>query len=630
MKLFPAAVVAVLVCTLLVVAPGIASADSAVEAETMTWTPTAGGVVGAQTGASAGSALTLLGNATASKTLTLAASSKVVVRAKAQLCLGAPSMKVKVDGTVIATMTVMSTAWTDYVASSAISAGSHTISVEYTNEFKFSTSCDRNLLLDKVTVVSTAVATTTPPTTTPPPTTTTPPATTTPPTTTTPPPTTTITTTTPPPTTTSTTPPPTSPCPVGQYRARYYNNTNATGTPVVDRCEFSVGGRFSSSPTAGVNADNFSVDYTGQLNFPQTANYAFNASTGDAGVRVWLDGQSVLDKWTSSYWGDDQVLKSVPAGLHTVQVRYFDTSGVALEEFSVTRASHGVASTNGNFFAVDSFWNTPVPAGAVVDSRSAGWATALMNHPSISQISVNDDAWTVPIYRAPPGTPKVTIRVTNKNKNIQVPYLSSYRPSPDSDSHLAIIDQATGCEYEFQTFNASKKTAIAQATYRVDTGSGGHVSGPAHAGGELSYLGGLITPQDVSAGVIDHALRFAVPIGAPSYLYPGTRSDGTTANGIPQGIRAQLDPNLDLNQFNLTPFQRMVAVALQTYGAFNADTASAFALYAQSMTDGSTYSQPIGDLPEALIGHLRFLQPTVASTDLQLDGPADIGCAQPK
>ncbi|MGV7637075.1 carbohydrate-binding domain-containing protein, partial [Mycobacterium kansasii] len=87
-------------------------------------------------------------------------------------------------------------------------------------------------------------------------------------------------------------------------------------------------------------------------------------------------------------------------------------------------------------------------------------------------------------------------------------------------------------------------------------------------------------------------------------VYPGTRTDGTVVDGIPQGTRLQLDPSLDLTRFGLTPFQLMVAKALQVYGGFNADHGDVFALYARSTFDGTTYAQPIQSLPDALIQHM--------------------------
>ncbi|WEL92024.1 hypothetical protein P1N98_12605, partial [Tsukamurella tyrosinosolvens] len=90
----------------------------------------------------------------------------------------------------------------------------------------------------------------------------------------------------------------------------------------------------------------------------------------------------------------------------------------------------------------------------------------------------------------------------------------------------------------------------------------------------------------------------------------------------------QLDPGVDLTRFGLTPFQLMVAKALQVYGGFNADHAGLFTLYARSPIDGTTYTQPIQPLPDALIQHMRFLAPTISSTEIYLDRADDPGCNQ--
>ena len=66
----------------------------------------------------------------------------------------------------------------------------------------------------------------------------------------------------------------------------------------------------------------------------------------------------------------------------------------------------------------------------------------------------------------------------------------------------------------------------------------------------------------------------------------------------------RLDPTLDLSQFHLTPFQLMVATALQRYGAFDADSAGSFKLYAENTIDGSTYRDPPIPLPWSVASHL--------------------------
>jgi len=51
------------------------------------------------------------------------------------------------------------------------------------------------------------------------------------------------------------------------------------------------------APGMGVNADNFSVRWTGQVQAPVTGNYTFS-TVSDDGVRLWVNGQLVIDNWT--------------------------------------------------------------------------------------------------------------------------------------------------------------------------------------------------------------------------------------------------------------------------------------------------------------------------------------------
>ncbi|GAA1090191.1 carbohydrate-binding domain-containing protein [Tsukamurella strandjordii] len=523
---------------------------------------------------SAGTVMRLSNNGTISMPIAPTGTATLAVRARADLCSGSPIATVRVGGTVVGTIDVNSASWATYPLSGSVPPGANTLTIEYANDYFALFRCDRNLYVASVTVDDAGAP---------------------------------------------------EMCPPNQFRARYFNNTTATGTPVATQCENGPGGSFTGSPLPGVNADNFSVEYTGTVDFPATADYIVSTTLGNVGTRVWIDDALVVDKW-SPQWGTTNIQRTMTRGPHQVRATYVNTSGIAHFGISLPRAAPGPASNNGNYFAADSPWNQPIPPGAAVDPRSAGWVNTLDG--GNDGMFVNSTDWTTTVYNAPPGTPTTEITVTNTNRKVTIPYLPSYRPTRDADAHLSVIDDATGCLYEFQSFNPVTKTAIAQATYKAYTGSGGHTAGPSHAGGEISYLAGMITPQDVQSGVIDHAVRYALPEGAPTYVYPGTRSDGSTMGGVPQGTRIQLDPSLDLTQFGLSPFQLMLARAMQVYGGFNSDHAGSFVVSARSTADGTTYAQPIQPLPDALLRHMRFLSPTLSSTQMYLDRADDPTCNQ--
>lgn len=101
--------------------------------------------------ASGGKGLSLLSNGNASGTVN-AGFNTVKVKARADLCFGAPTMNVKVDGKTVMTRSVSSTSWGDIsVGGLNYGAGNHTIAVEFTNDSNPG-SCDRNLRIDKVSV----------------------------------------------------------------------------------------------------------------------------------------------------------------------------------------------------------------------------------------------------------------------------------------------------------------------------------------------------------------------------------------------------------------------------------------------------------------------------------------------
>ena len=242
-------------------------------------------------------------------------------------------------------------------------------------------------------------------------------------------------------------------CPTNQYLAVFYNNLNHSGIPVPVRCDKSAGAAWAAYPPGlDVRPGHFSVVYTGSVNFPSTGTYNWNANTSDVAVQVTLDGASVIDQQQPNF-ADYLVSGTVNAGVHTVQVTVVDAAKDGDEDFSVSPAGSGTPSSNGNYFAADSFFNQPIPANAAIDLHTWFWIGLLYSNPGVKNIVFNSDAWSVPIYRAPSGTPTASIALTNSNTRITIPYQPNYQPSPDTDAHLAVIDTTNGCDYEFQSFN---------------------------------------------------------------------------------------------------------------------------------------------------------------------------------
>ncbi|MBC7228120.1 MAG: peptidoglycan DD-metalloendopeptidase family protein [Thermoflexales bacterium] len=79
---------------------------------------------------------------------------------------------------------------------------------------------------------------------------------------------------------------------------------------------------------AGVGADNFSVRWVGNIFVSSPGWYAFFA-TADDGVRVWVDGSLIIDKWQDQPPYTYQAIRYLSVGAHEVRVEYYERGGGA-------------------------------------------------------------------------------------------------------------------------------------------------------------------------------------------------------------------------------------------------------------------------------------------------------------
>jgi hypothetical protein len=77
------------------------------------------------------------------------------VRARGVQCNGAPTVNVRIDGRSVYTAGVTSTSYWEIGAPISIAAGTHTVEVGFTNDYRqtLPTNCDRNLYVDKLSII---------------------------------------------------------------------------------------------------------------------------------------------------------------------------------------------------------------------------------------------------------------------------------------------------------------------------------------------------------------------------------------------------------------------------------------------------------------------------------------------
>jgi hypothetical protein len=122
-------------------------------------------------------------------------------------------------------------------------------------------------------------------------------------------------------------------CPVNQFQADYFNNQTLTAPQLIQRCETAPSGILSrdwgtSSPGSGIGVDGFSVRWEGSFDFASRRNYTF-AAKADDGVRVFVDGVKIIDRWTSATTKEVTAKRKLSVGLHRVTVEFVERQGTA-------------------------------------------------------------------------------------------------------------------------------------------------------------------------------------------------------------------------------------------------------------------------------------------------------------
>ncbi len=139
-----------------------------------------------------------------------------------------------------------------------------------------------------------------------------------------------------PPTATPTVAPPTASPPTAQaptatavvitaWMGQYWDNVLLAGDPTVTRNDNDI--NLSSSANwlpDSVSPQHYSVRWTRQLSFT-AGTYTFTAQV-DGAIRVWVDGNLVIDQWTPATGATYNADVPVSAGAHTIRVEHFNTS----------------------------------------------------------------------------------------------------------------------------------------------------------------------------------------------------------------------------------------------------------------------------------------------------------------
>ena len=118
------------------------------------------------------------------------------------------------------------------------------------------------------------------------------------------------------------------------FKGEYFNNQELQGQPADVRTDEQINfdwGRYK--PTAHVGENNFSVRWTGKLTPAESGTYRLGA-TADDGVRLYLDGQLLIDAWKSNPTKTVTKEVTLEAGrAYDVRMEYFQYNREAIAKF---------------------------------------------------------------------------------------------------------------------------------------------------------------------------------------------------------------------------------------------------------------------------------------------------------
>ena len=206
-----------------------------------------------------------------------------------------------------------------------------------------------------------------------------------------------------------------------------------------------------------------------------------------------------------------------------------------------------------------------------------------------------------------------------------------------ADGHTVLFNPDTSVEYdlwqpstqrggECQSLGGGLKgSTILEAGFAdlfSTTGTGVNEKGvfSARASG-IPLLAGLLLPEDIENGVIEHALGFAIPgprnlsqnpeiLEASEYIYPASVTESEffslNPNAMVMGQRIRLKQSIRdeegnlIDEANYSPVTRMLLTALREYGAYLVDNAGGFTFAVEDIHSG--FLNVTDDQVNALIG----------------------------
>jgi hypothetical protein len=335
----------------------------------------------------------------------------------------------------------------------------------------------------------------------------------------------------------------------------------------------------SDSPLAQSGAS----AYGAQISWP-TVNGATVAS-------IYLNGQ-MIDQIGGRRDVTYEVPNLWPSSSFQVTVVLTNGAGQTLARYARTVSTTPAVGPFPRLFAPNSFINTPIPQNPSIAANSTAMVEQAIVGNDANVNLANNQEWGIPIAAAATQSTLYNVGCTDYGCATQFPRMhipAGAAPDTGSDGHLVVL-QPDGQELDMWVgqhtasgWTAGSRWVQSTGGPAVNCGAGHHCSGADAA--NFALAAGVIRPEEIAQGHIDHALAITTPDTRSGFIAcPATNTDGhhNDPNALPIGAHVQLSPSVNVASLPIPGWQKVIAVALQQYGAYVIDTGGSVSLYAQS------------------------------------------------
>lgn len=255
-------------------------------------------------------------------------------------------------------------------------------------------------------------------------------------------------------------------------------------------------------------------------------------------------------------------------------------------------------------------FNQVIPSNAPSAPRSAAIVARMLGFGPIQNIlpgrAGTKGDWGRPLYFSQPSDPVYTIRCMKRwgtcpieGHQIRVP--GEARPAGAEDAHLTVIDQETGWEYDFwQVLSKGPSGGELRISWGGRTRIDGDGLGSRAVAANFGTAAGIIRPEELRAGHIDHALFINVRCDSGQAVFPADHlgaacswSGGSNVDAPAMGQRFQLQmSDAEIDALRVPTWKKAILRAMARYGMFVGDTGGEIGIQIESGVSSTSFGLP--------------------------------------